>query len=415
MLFLTKSFFLRISFALIVFTIAIAGLYTDLLLTSIYALEDKLLQDYMTRELEEYTQLTQDDKKHASLPSTSYFKTYWEHDELLPDKYKNYALGFYEEFSGLDVNEDIHLLVAKVDGHDSKLFMFLNEAQFSTISRNETTLRTLIYSVAGFVIITGIITATFIARRLSKPVTELAQDATADWYPNKRFIGYDRQDEIGDLSREFTDLVQKLRLALDSEKSFSRHASHEMRTPLALIRNALSVLKLPSSSEEKRQRNLERIEQACTSAEKMMDVFLCLGQSSAELPKQSINLLNIVENSINSYREIKFAKNIDISISAEENSTINASLSLTEVLIDNLVRNALTHGYHTLEITINKNQIHFSNQIDTQQPKLNNYGYGLEIVNRVCDLMRWQYTHQITATHFNATISFETHSKTTFA
>ncbi len=53
--------------------------------------------------------------------------------------------------------------------------------------------------------------------------------------------GGDRSDEIGQLARAFNGLLARLRAALRTQRQFMADASHELRTPVSIIRTAADV------------------------------------------------------------------------------------------------------------------------------------------------------------------------------
>lgn len=407
----TKSFFTRIFFSLIPFAIVVSGLYTLLIASSVYTTEDHVLRDYLHGEYQRFAIQVEQEGKPISPPSTSYLHGYWQDDPKLPEDLRRYTAGYHELISE-QPDQDRHLLVADIPNLKNRLYMVLMEQQFSSISQYEGVLGSILFTVAGLVIITSGILALIIARALAKPVSELAEDVSGKWQPEKQFRGFERNDEIGILSRSFTELTQELQFALDKEKSFTRHASHEMRTPLAVIRNALSVLKLPNCSPEKQQRNLHRIEQACTDAERMVDAFLCLGQERPSLINEHLSVSDLIKNALKNYEEVKNAKNLEISLNIADDITIMAPTSLLEVVVDNLLRNAINYGKDTLEIVLNDYSLIFTNRIGISSSDQNNYGYGLEIVRRICDQTGWKFTTVIDDQIFTARLQLlNTHEK----
>lgn len=404
--YLIKSFSGRIFFTLIPFAVVVSALYTFLILSSIYFAEDQVLREYLKNEHVEFSLLVSKSEARPPPPSTSYLQGYWEDDPQLPKEMLHYPSG-YHEWESDHTDEGQHILIADVAGIELRLYLFLNEQQFSSISRYETLLDSILYTIASLVIIASAIIATVIARLLSRPVTELANDISKEWKPGKQFSGRDREDEIGTLSRAFTELAHRLQDALDKEQSFTRHASHEMRTPLAIAKNALSVLKLPNCSPEKHVRNLKRIETACIDAERMLDVFLCLGRETSPIVNEKLPIKALIENSLEHHEQLIRERDIEISISGALDLSITAPNSLTEVAISNLIKNALNYGDDQLDITLTPDELIFANPIGTTPSDQNNYGYGLEIVRRICNFLNWTFVTTEDQHIFCARIQFK--------
>jgi signal transduction histidine kinase len=75
-----------------------------------------------------------------------------------------------------------------------------------------------------------------------RPVTDMADKATALPLGGVEDLGHvDRRDELGQLARAFNGLVARLRHALETQRQFMADASHELRTPVSVIRSGTDV------------------------------------------------------------------------------------------------------------------------------------------------------------------------------
>jgi heavy metal sensor kinase len=75
-----------------------------------------------------------------------------------------------------------------------------------------------------------------------RPITDMAGRATQIPLNGMEDLGEsDRADELGQLARSFNGLVARLRAALGTQRRFMADASHELRTPVSVIRSAADV------------------------------------------------------------------------------------------------------------------------------------------------------------------------------
>lgn len=75
-----------------------------------------------------------------------------------------------------------------------------------------------------------------------QPLTEMAEQAAQLPLSGTEDLGrQDRTDEIGRLARAFNGLLARLRAALRTQRQFMADASHELRTPVSVIRTAAEV------------------------------------------------------------------------------------------------------------------------------------------------------------------------------
>jgi len=399
--FLTKSFFNRIFLTLIPFVVLVAVIYTLLISFSLLYVEDYVLHSYLNQELEEIRNKISKNGENTILPSTSYLDAYWENDSELPVNFKQLEVGTHES-----LDSEYHILVGDIPGIKQKIYLVLDEDKVSSFEQYVDVIDVTLWLIALLVIFSSITVAYFIARMIANPVSKLAFDVRDELYPNKQFHGAERNDEIGKLSRSFSALVNQLQNSLDIEKSFTQHSSHEMRTPLAVIRNAVSVLSLPNCSEEKKLRNIARIEQACKDSDRMLDVFLTLGKDNVNLPRENIYIHTVIEKIIANYTDLIDKKKFDVQILGNQYEPIYASPSLVEVIFNNLIRNALYYGKEILKINLDTQYISITNKIDTAPSAENKFGYGLEIVRRICELNGWYFYIETDDSNFIVRIEF---------
>jgi signal transduction histidine kinase len=75
-----------------------------------------------------------------------------------------------------------------------------------------------------------------------RPITEMAARATEIPLAGLDDLGHnERVDELGQLARAFNGLVGRLRTALQTQRQFMADASHELRTPVSIVRAASEV------------------------------------------------------------------------------------------------------------------------------------------------------------------------------
>jgi len=75
-----------------------------------------------------------------------------------------------------------------------------------------------------------------------RPITDMARQAsTLAPIGHEQLAGQDRTDEIGLLARAFNGLLGRLRATLGTQRQFMADASHELRTPVSIIRTAADV------------------------------------------------------------------------------------------------------------------------------------------------------------------------------
>jgi len=76
-----------------------------------------------------------------------------------------------------------------------------------------------------------------------RPITDMARRAAGIPLTGLEDLGHpDRTDELGQLAGAFNGLVARLRAALQTQRQFMADASHELRTPVSVVRATADVM-----------------------------------------------------------------------------------------------------------------------------------------------------------------------------
>src|SRR5690606_18609193 len=139
-------------------------------------------------------------------------------------------------------------------------------------------------TAAGLLLLlTGWGLAGTMANRIVRPISRLAEDVRAlsfDANPPRMPSVYRAEDEIGLLSDTICQLLQRIEQFTQREREFTAHASHELRTPAAIIGGAAELLREQLTVP---QAPLDRIERAVARIEELIDTFLFLSREDGEV------------------------------------------------------------------------------------------------------------------------------------
>ncbi|WP_027858459.1 histidine kinase dimerization/phospho-acceptor domain-containing protein [Marinobacterium jannaschii] len=127
-----------------------------------------------------------------------------------------------------------------------------------------------------------------LARQIARLVQALQRQIRAT-DPND--IAYEpphRADEFGEVSQAYSETLERIRSAFEREKRFSGYASHELRTPVAIIKSSLNlwqncqVVDNSDLVKQKRHAAVQRIAIAFVQMEEVIETFLLLSRSRPE-------------------------------------------------------------------------------------------------------------------------------------
>ena len=188
-----------------------------------------------------------------------------------------------------------------------------------------------------------------IAHYLSKPIERL-RNATNELARGNldirvsHYIG-SRRDEIAELVRDFDSMADELRKLIQSERNLLSGVSHELRSPIARIRLALTLARGDDARE--RREMLDRIEQETIQLDSMLERILTVArlESGQHKPKlRDVSLRDIVDDVLNDARFEATALDVDIKFAGSPEVNLKGDPDLLRSAIENIVRNAIFYS-----------------------------------------------------------------------
>jgi dedicated sortase system histidine kinase len=150
-------------------------------------------------------------------------------------------------------------------------------------------------------------------------------------------------DEIGDLARAFTDLLERLREHTDYLRTLGSKLSHELRTPLAVVTTSLDNLEHEVESPGA-EAYLARLRQGAAR----LDAILAAMSEATELERavsdtkvERIALGEIVESCCLAYRDVYPEREFECRITARTTDIVGSG-DLVAQMLDKLVDNAVS-------------------------------------------------------------------------
>jgi len=213
------------------------------------------------------------------------------------------------------------------------------------------------------------------ATRISMRLRRLSKQADAAIDEHGRVIhtikASKASDEIGDLSRNYSAMLERLRQYNNYLESLASKLSHELRTPMAIVQSSLENLQLELQGNEHKylDRAQEGIHRLNLLVSRLSEAAR-LEQALQSAEHEEINLCKLMENCIEGYRlaypQIEF--NL---IKPDEAIYKNISPELFIQMIDKIVSNAVDFSSEDKPVEIS---LIANNQIIIQ---IKNYGSAL--------------------------------------
>ena len=138
-------------------------------------------------------------------------------------------------------------------------------------------------------------------------------------------------------------MTSKMRNDYLNLKEFSENASHEIQTPLAIIRSKSDLLMQQKNLNKDSINLVKSINEATTRLFKLNQGLLLISKIENQVfhEKKTVSLKEIILAGLDNYKEIMLLKNIKVDIDAVDEAMVEMNDVLSEVLISNLLSNAV--------------------------------------------------------------------------
>jgi two-component system, OmpR family, sensor kinase len=187
----------------------------------------------------------------------------------------------------------------------------------------------------------------FLARKSLSPVVSMSLQASRIGATNlhERLAVANEKDELGLLAQSFNRLLDRLAGSIDQQRRFMADASHELRTPISILRGeadvALSRAERPTS--EYRE-SLQILSEEARRLSQIVENLFTLARADAgnyPLTKTRFYLDELLAECVRAARTLAAAKNIRLDFHSEEELLVEADEALIHRMVLNLIDNAI--------------------------------------------------------------------------
>ena len=218
--------------------------------------------------------------------------------------------------------------------------------------------------------------------------------------------------EFKELQNASNVLIRQSKNAYSSQKQFTENASHELQTPIAIIINKLELLLESEYLKEKDAKTIAEVLNISGRLKKLNNSLLLLAkiENKQFLEQKNISINQVSKTLLSDLKELAEFKKIDIKIEEINDCNVTINSSLAEILISNLIKNAIFHNTENGKIHLNFSENKFticnSGNIAALNPEIifqrftknttNNKstGLGLAICMAICESYGISLTYQ---------------------
>lgn len=212
------------------------------------------------------------------------------------------------------------------------------------------------YLISGLIVICiGGIFVLMFSKKITKPIIEMS--TVAEDISNLKFdkrVNIQSQDEVGKLGESINKISEKLCISINElkddverRKQLVRNMSHELKTPIGIIKGYSEGLKYGVvNDQEKMKKYCSVLVEECDRMDNLVRELLnhsMMEVGMVELNKTSFYICEFISNIIERFKPILSEKGITFNFKCENDYEISADKEMLEKAINNFITNAIDH------------------------------------------------------------------------
>ncbi|QNP41816.1 sensor histidine kinase [Lysobacter solisilvae (ex Woo and Kim 2020)] len=274
--------------------------------------------------------------------NTNTMALYDARDATLPAPLRTIGPGLHDD---IDIGGRYYVvLVRRVDART--LLLTLDVTDFE--QREVHTAVNVVGVALGLIVVLGLIVA-WIANRMVRPLSRMAEqigDLRPDLPAQRIDVRESASSELHVIADALNDYLQRNARFVERERTFIDTASHELRTPIAVISGSAELALQQPGLPAPTQQQLGRIRRTARDVEQLISLLLVLAKDPARLARASerVALDQLLPAIVEDHRHLTRDKALTLALAPLPQVEISAPLPIVQAAIGNLLRNAIEHS-----------------------------------------------------------------------
>lgn len=214
-----------------------------------------------------------------------------------------------------------------------------------------------------------------IAGRMLRPLKKL-NNATKDINAknlNTQILHDNTGDEISELIENFNSMILRLNESFDSQKQFVENASHELKTPLSIIKTNLEFAKMDGKlSKNELNEMFGKVIESTNFMNYMIEDLLLLSLLENQVNFEKVDIIGLIRECIKDLDIITNQKNIKINLDfkfdGSEKIFVLGNKVLLHRAISNIIENATKYSFigKSVDILVSKSNTEIEISVQDQ-------------------------------------------------
>lgn len=198
------------------------------------------------------------------------------------------------------------------------------------------------------IVVLGLFVA-WMANRMVRPLSHMAEQIGGlhpDLPAQHIDVRESASSELHVIAAALNDYLQRNARFVERERAFIDTASHELRTPVAVISGSAELALQQAGLPPAAQHQLGRIRRTARDVEQLISLLLVLAKDPARLAQsgERVALDELLPEIIEDHRHLTRDKALSVVLAPMPPIAITAPLPIVQAAIGNLLRNAIEHS-----------------------------------------------------------------------
>lgn len=248
--------------------------------------------------------------------------------------------------------------------------MFYIAKSITHFEEREALFNIALFVMAIVILAFSLLLATLSSRRVVRPLRQLSENISRIPVGRNmpRLDSDYSESELQTIAATFNRFLNELESYVHREQSLLSLASHELRTPIAVMSGALDIIEARGQLRANDATTFKRLRRACDEMRDNIDVLLRLSRQAPDgQHQQYLGILSSLQRVI---EDLKATHEIEnrVQLTVQSDLWVKADPTMVHMLLRNLIQNAVQHT---------KNDIHVRLSCDAIE--IEDYGAGMDI------------------------------------
>ena len=291
-----------------------------------------------------------DDYTHKMLIQTQNFPSNIEHDDNYLNKLKPSIITFEEQ-------NDFLISRIKIDFHGEKNIIIEIVTTKEILTSTLENILYILSFILPIILILAVIAGNFLIYKSFSPIEnilfELKQINANDL--SARLKTTKNEDEINQLINEVNNLLSRLESSFERISQFSSDASHELKTPLTIIRGEIEVTLRKERTTDEYKNALNNSLNELTLIEQTINDLLFLAKNEKDLmvdKQENFYFDELIDESINEIKSFAILHQVEINFVLEDSIEFKGFPNLLKIALKNALKNAIQFSHKNSQVIV---------------------------------------------------------------